>query len=150
MESWRAVWRRGFAPQFTDSDLEVLREGLLDDDARLIQGATTTPPPLLCVQDWPIEAACFLGYIAWQSRGLDTVGEVEEFFARCCFNADETLGEPAACRWVLNWYDDTPRNEMRRGLIEEIDDELNRRRDADAEVNGSAEVDAENPLRCDR
>ena len=29
--------------------------------------------------------------------------------------------EPAACRWFLNWYDDTPRDEVRRELLAEVE-----------------------------
>jgi hypothetical protein len=120
MESWRKVWREGMAPQLSPGGLEALRRALLNDDARLLQGATTTPPPLQCVQDWPVEAACALGFCGWQGLGLETVAEVEEFFARACFEADQRLGEPAACRWFLNWYDETPREEMRRLLLAEV------------------------------
>jgi hypothetical protein len=55
---------------------------------------------------------------------LDTVAEVEEFFARACFETDQRLGEPAACRWFLNWYDETPREEMRRQLLAEVNRSL--------------------------
>lgn len=51
---------------------------------------------------------------------MKTIAEVEEGFARACFEADQILGEPAACRWLLNWYDDTPREEMRRELLGEL------------------------------
>jgi hypothetical protein len=124
MESWRNVWREGFAPQLSPAGLEALRKALTSDDARLIQGATTTPPPLQCVQDWPVEAACVLGYCGWQGDGLESVAEVEEFFARLCYQADQRLGEPAACRWFLNWYDETPRAEMRRSLLAEVNRSL--------------------------
>ena len=50
-----------------------------------------------------------------------TVGQCEEFFAKCCFEADQSLGEPAACRHFLNWFDDTPRDEMRRELLAEVE-----------------------------
>ena len=120
MESWRTVWREGFAPVLTVKGLEALRDALSNDDPRLVQGSTTTPPPLMCVQDWPVEAACALGYCGWQGDGLETVAEVEEYFARMCFEIDQTLGEPAACRWFLNWFDDTPRDEMRRELLVEV------------------------------
>lgn len=120
METWRKVWREGLAPQLSTAGLEALRDGLSNDDVRLIQGATTTPPPLPCVQDWAVEGACVLGYCGWQGDGLETVAEVEEFFARACFETDQVLGEPAACRWFLNWYDDTPRDEMRRQLLAEV------------------------------
>jgi hypothetical protein len=55
---------------------------------------------------------------------LETVSEVEEFFARACFETDQRLGEPAACRWFLNWYDETPREEMRRQLLAEVNRSL--------------------------
>lgn len=121
MEAWRKVWRLGFVPVISTAGLAVLREALAGDDPRLIQGATSTPPPLFCLQDWPVEAACALGYCGWQADGLDAVGQVEEYFARVCFDADERLGEPAACRWFLNWFDDTPRDEMRRELLVEVE-----------------------------
>lgn len=121
MESWRLVWRNGFVPVLATAALEALRDALRSDDPRLTQGSTTTPPPLLCVQDWPVEAACALGFCGWQGEGRDTVGEVEEFFAQVCFEADQRLGEPAACRWFLNWFDDTPRAEMRRELLAEVE-----------------------------
>jgi hypothetical protein len=74
----------------------------------------------MCVQDWPVEAACALGFCGWQGDHLETVGEVEEFFAKLCFEADQRIGEPAACRWFLNWFDDTPRNVMRQELLNEV------------------------------
>ena len=128
MESWRKVWRDGMEPLVSTEGLQALRQALLKDDPRLVQGATTTPPPLMCVQDWPVEAACALGFCAWQGDRLETVGEVEEFFARACFEADQRLGEPAGCRWFLNWYDETPRDEMRRLLLEEVNRSLAMRR----------------------
>jgi len=51
MESWRKVWREGVAPLLSTRSLETLRHGLVTDDPQLQQGATTTPPPLQCVQD---------------------------------------------------------------------------------------------------
>jgi hypothetical protein len=121
MESWREVWRKGFAPCLSRAALEALREALRTDDPRLTQGSTTTPPPLMCVQDWPVEAACALGFCGWQGEALETVGEVEEFFARLCFEADQRLGEPAACRWFLNWFDDTPRPQAWAELGQEVE-----------------------------
>ena len=121
METWRFVWREGFAPVLSTAGLRSLRAALVTDDPRLSQGATTTPPPLACVQDWPCEGCCGLGWCGWQGEGLETVGEVEEYFARLCYEADCRLGEPAACRWFLNWFDDTPRDEMRRELLAELD-----------------------------
>lgn len=103
----------GFVPVISTAGLQALRQACLTDDPRLSQGSTTTPPPLMCVQDWPVEAACALGFCGWQGEELTTVGEVEEYFALACFRAGEILGEPAACRHFLNWYDTTPRHHMR-------------------------------------
>lgn len=127
MESWRTVWRQGFAPLISDSGLAELAKALETDNPALGQGFTTTPPPLMCVQDWPVEAACALGFCGRKGEELGTVGEVEEYFAKLCFNADQNIGEPAACRWFLNWFDDTPRGEMRRELLAEVRHEQERR-----------------------
>lgn len=141
MESWRKVWREGVAPLLSTLSLEALQRALTNDDARLLQGATTTPPPLQCVQDWPVEAACALGYCGWQGEGLETVAEVEEFFARMCFEIDQRLGEPAACRWFLNWFDETPRDEMREQLLAEVSRAVAQRRSA--EDGDAVEADGE-------
>lgn len=121
MESWKKVWRDGIAPQLSTMGLYALKSGLLLDDPRLIQGATTCPPPMPCVEDWPVEGCCVLSYGSWQTEELETVGELEQEFARICFEADQALGEPAACRYFLNWYDDVARDEMRDQLLAEID-----------------------------
>jgi hypothetical protein len=120
VESWRKVWREGVAPILSDKSLVALQTALREDRAELIQGSTVSPPPMRCVQDWPVEGACALGYCGWQGEGLQTVGEVEEFFAKVCYAIDQQLGEPAGCRWFLNWFDETPRPEMRTALLSEI------------------------------
>jgi hypothetical protein len=118
--SWLKTWREGIAPLLSTESLIALAKALDEDDKRLIQGGTTQPPPLVSVQDWPVEAACALGYCGWQGDGLETVGEVEEYFARMCFEIDQRMGEPAGCRWFLNWFDETPREKMRVLLLEEV------------------------------
>jgi hypothetical protein len=142
MESWRKVWREGVAPLLTTEGLQALARALASDDPRLLQGATTSPPPLQCVQDWPVEAACGIGFCGWQGEGLETVAEVEEFFARVCFEVDLALSEPAGCRWFLNWFDETPRDEMRCQLLAEVNRELAQRQaagaDSPAAENGTA------------
>ena len=116
------------APQLSTAGLEALQKALQGDDERLLQGATTSPPPLQCVRDWAVEGACVIGYCGWQGDGLETVSEVEEFFAQVCFEVDKALGEPAACRWFLNWFDDTPRAEVRGLLLSEVNRTLAQRR----------------------
>jgi hypothetical protein len=72
------------------------------------------------VQDRPVEAACLVGYCGWQGDGLETVAEVEEYFARIVHSVDLALGKPAACRWFFDWFASTPRDEMRPALQAEV------------------------------
>lgn len=123
----REVFLKGFCPSISTNGLVALKKALENDDIRLIQGATTTPPPLSCVQDWSVEACCAISFCGWQGDNLETVGEVEEYFARLCFEADKRLGEPAGCRWFLNWFDDTPRNEVRAELLRLVEQVLEER-----------------------
>jgi hypothetical protein len=120
IESWRRVWREGIAPQFTDKDLEILATALEKDDPALIQGATTSPPLVLCCEDRAPEGGCLLAYVAWKSQRLQTIRAVEEWFAFICQQCDQALGEPAGTRWLLNWYDETPRPQMREALLAEV------------------------------
>jgi len=121
MEAWRTVWRQGVAPELSTAGLTALRQALLTDSEELAQGCTTEPPPLHCVLDWPVEKACPIAYCGWRGDGLDMVGDVEAFFAKVCFEADNRIGEPAAVRYLLNWADETPRDEMRRLLLPEVE-----------------------------
>ena len=142
MTSWQTVWREGFAPHLSTSGLRALEQALLTDDPRLLQGATTTPPLLACVQDWPAEGACVIGFVGavehgglasdCRQEGTATVADVEEFFARTCFACDQTLGEPAGCRWFLNWFDETPRDEARMQLLAEVQRTLAQREQREA------------------
>jgi hypothetical protein len=121
MTAWQRSFREGIAPLFSTRALLALKRALTRDDPALIQRRTTEPPPLQAVQEWPVEAACAVAFAGWQGEGLATVGQVEDFFARICFGADKLLGEPAGCRWFLNWFDETPRGTMRQALLAEID-----------------------------
>jgi hypothetical protein len=75
----------------------------------LTQGETTSPPLLDCCAVNPVRAACAIAYAAWKDANRTTVGEVEEAFAKVCYLAAQMLDEPAAVRWFVNRFDDTPR-----------------------------------------
>jgi hypothetical protein len=133
MESWRFAWRNGFAPNISTIGMMGLQEALVKDDPKLLQGATSQPPPLMCVQDWKCEATDAIGFCGFSEHlsthgSVPSVGEIEQYFARRCSEADQKLGEPAACRLFLNWWDDTPRDEVRNLLLEEINLELKNRK----------------------
>ena len=127
MESWRMVWRDGFAPVLSTDGLERSGRPYAKTIRTSAKGATTTPPPLACNSERALEGCCSIGWCGWKGEKLETVGEVEEFFARSCFEADQLLGEPAACRWFLNWFDDTPRQQMRLELLAEVERTLEQR-----------------------
>jgi hypothetical protein len=134
LEAWRRVWRDGLAPLLSARQLAALRDALAGDDVRLLQGATTDPPPLAGLGDWPVRAACLVAYGGVAGMGgfpggkpddtAVTVAEVQAFFARTCGEIDRRMGEPGACRFFLNWFDETPRNEMRRALLPEVERSL--------------------------
>jgi hypothetical protein len=121
MERWRNVFRNGFAPRISTRGLLALRQALICDDFRLQQGGTTVPAASVAREEYPCEGACALGFCGWQGGGGTSVGEVDAYFQRLCWEADDALGEPAACRHFLNWFDDTPRHEMRRDLLGEVE-----------------------------
>ncbi len=138
MEAWRKVFREGFVPLLTEEHLLHLKKGLEEDDPRLLQGATTLPPPLAVVQDWPVEAACLTCYPWAMANGgisqpraspeeynryaleVPSVGMVEEEFAKISYEIDQRMGEPAAVRWLLNWWDETPREQVRLEVLAEV------------------------------
>jgi hypothetical protein len=118
--NWRRVWREGFVPLLPLEGLQALQAALANNDPTLLQGRTTVPPALAEVQDWPVEAACATTYCGWKGLDLDTVVRADEYFANTCFAVDQRLDEPAGCRHFLNWYDETPRDQMRRELLPEV------------------------------
>lgn len=135
MEKWREVFRNGFAPVLPTTALTALAEALRTDDVRLVQGSTTVPPPLMVVQDWECEAGCALGYcgaVVSGGFGVATVEQAEIKFAEWCYEADQLLGEPAACRHFLQFFDDTPRPDMLRDLLPEVERALAEREKAAA------------------
>jgi hypothetical protein len=117
-----------FLTLVSEESLAALEDGLRTGDGRLVQKTTTSPPPMPCVSDWPCEGACLVGYCGWRGDGLETVGEVEEYFARMCFEIDRAIGEAAGCRWLLNWYDESPMAEVVAEVIPAIHRERARRR----------------------
>jgi len=138
----KKVWIEGFQPQFSTSALESLAQALETDDPRLTQGSTTVPPPLLVVADWECEACCPVGWLGVCENGgfgAATVGQVEESFARLCYQADDRMGEPAAVKYFLNAWDDTEHTQARTALLALVQEELQRRA-AEYVLNKNAEL----------
>lgn len=142
MENWRKVFRDGLAPLLSVEHLEALKEALESDDPALLQGSTMMPP--FYRSEWLVEGACLLAYPYAAVNGgflhdddpselnieAAQAGDVEAFFAQTCSGIDQRLAdaeEPTPHQLLLEWFDETPRDEMRINLLPEIERELTRR-----------------------
>ena len=123
METWQRILRDGLLRALTEAELHALRRGLVDDDAMLLQGMMTLPPPLECLHDWQVEGADLTAYPAWRAQGLVTVKEVEESAWALCSAIDTHCGVGAA-KELLRWYDGELRADVRQTLLAEVEREL--------------------------
>lgn len=124
---WQRAWRLGFVPHLSTRGLKALAHALLTDDPCLVQGVIVHPPDLDIFADADIEAACALAFCVWKGENLGTVGELTSRYEQLCLGADEILGEPAASRHFLDWFDQTPWRHVTRLLLTEIRLALSRR-----------------------
>ncbi len=122
MQPWERVWKAA-APLISTKALAALRRALEDDDPRLIQGATCSPSPLLVNARARCEAGCLLGFTG-MAEGCKTVEKVEAYFCRMCYEIDQKMGEPAGVRWLLNWFDEEPREAVFARLLAAVCEEL--------------------------
>jgi len=130
MELWRKVWRNGLVPQLSTNELLALKHGLETDDPKLVQGITTSPPAIDIFATSQVEFCCGLTYSSWKGENKTTVAEADARYTQLCQNTDELLGEPGVSRFFLNWFDETPRVEMRRQLLTEVVIALSNRKPA--------------------
>ena len=130
LEPWRLAWRQGIAPQLSEDALMALEAALASDNPAIIQGATFDPPPLLCFRDWPVQAACPIGYAIWQGDSIRNVHEVEEAFIAMSLACNKLVGTGGFSAF-LSWVDDSPRKLMRRELAEEVQQTLIQRQEVE-------------------
>jgi len=117
-ENWRHVWREHIVPQLSEQELIFVRDALVRDDRALITGHSYLPRhPRM--QEEP-EAACLLCYGPWKARKLSTSDQLDLVFAQICHGVDESMGQIGGCHHFLCWYDDAPRHEMRREMLQEV------------------------------
>jgi hypothetical protein len=117
LEPWQVAFRLA-APEIGRAGLEALARGLREDDPAICQGRTTTAEPY--GEAFAPETACPIGFAAWKGRGLSTIREVQDAFHAVMSRVAKEAGEPGAGRWLTQWVDATPRDEMRAALLEEI------------------------------
>lgn len=139
---WAYAWHVGIAPLLPTEGLRSLQTALRRDDPKLLQGATTVPPPLQATDEWNVEKGDPIVWCFWMGGDegdnavektpldiLTTVGDCEEAFTRICYEVNRLLGEPAGCRHFLNWWDETPREEAFRLMLDEVSITLDMRED---------------------
>jgi hypothetical protein len=121
-EAWRKVWREGLVPQLTTLGLEGLKKALGEDRPSLITGSTSYPPPLMCMQDEPVEKCCPLCYALLDGKRPEyvSVGPLEERFAEACWGADQRTGMPGGVKYFLNYIDMEPWAKVRLELLAEV------------------------------
>src|SRR5262245_31348065 len=124
MERWRFVWRGALVYLFSTPGLEALRDALREDDPALLQGSTSVPPPSMGSINADVCAACAIGLAAWRGDGLHTVGQIHDEYVRVCHRIDQLLHDPDASGLFIGWYDNQPREVMRRELLREVEQEL--------------------------
>lgn len=111
------IWTVGLSQALSLEGLESLARALRTNDERLIQGQTTLPEPLLSLQERRCEGACAIGLAGWWGDELDTVGEVELFFSRTCWESDKLTGEEGDARNFTYWFDHADRKVMLATLL---------------------------------
>jgi hypothetical protein len=128
MEPWRYIFRRGFAPLLSNSALNALQDGLKQDDPALVQGCVVFPKPMPGFWELPAAAVGLLAYVGREGEGLFSVFEVSEFHDRLKEAAAQKLGQMEAATLFLDWFDKTPRDIMRKNLLQETHLELRKRK----------------------
>lgn len=118
---WREVWADGLADQLPTDGLIALRDALVRDDPRLLQGATCQPSAAYrSTRHLHVECACPVAYTLWRT-GFWTVGSLERAFHAALMAADREIGRERALSSFLCWCDDTPRDAMREQLLDVVE-----------------------------
>ncbi len=132
MDDWKRAFREGFLAVATRQSLERVRGLLLDDSPSLVQKVTAVNAAGVAGSSAGEDAcagACLVAQLSWRER---TVYRAYFDFSLDSDAIDLALrrkkvvsgGDPErtlTSRDLTRWYDRTPRDEMRRELIAEID-----------------------------
>jgi len=122
IESWRAVFREGFAPALSTAGLEALAKALREDDEKVQQCGTT-------VVGWGFDPAknepvccCPIAYAIWKGEDVQTAEDVDIAFDQVCKEAgDESV-------LFIRWVDSVPREQMLDQLLPEVESVLAERK----------------------
>jgi hypothetical protein len=127
MRDWQRSWR-AFSERFSTEALQSLANALASDNPAIIQGATVIPFPAECEGPEPPEGCDPVVWCLWAGGGHRTVLDLFRAFWDACNHADEWVGQRYACADFTGWWDETPRAEAVAELLNEVRDEIQRRR----------------------
>jgi hypothetical protein len=134
-ERWRIAWRDCIAPLMSERALKVLAEALETDDQRLVQSGTVVPDGHPMLAEREPTGACAIGLMGWLGYELRTAEKVIDFFERTSERAihnaillAQDRGEDnkqqrtgaAMMGDFLEWFDSSPRDQMRFDLLQEV------------------------------
>lgn len=128
MEAWRYCLQHGLLPLLEADTIGAMLAAL--QGGQVAPGDTCIPEPLQANADLPVTECCIMalpGLLAHGGFGQATVGQVETAFARLCGQVDARLGQPAATRYLINWFDETPPAVSLPLVAEELRIEIQRR-----------------------
>ena len=125
MESWKKSFAH-IADVCGVPALQVLRTAVSENYCSLIQGTTVAYEPATNPGDRTVCGACAVGYMYWKADDMDFADDVEEAVAATFSEVAKKAGWDRAPDLFTNWYDETPRDEMRRELLPVIDANIRR------------------------
>lgn len=148
MEQWRRYFRHGIAPLVENAQLEYVLGILKSDSEKMCQGDTVILRKVIAESgltyyhgDLPPVSGCFVSLIHMSDEKL-TANEVDAKFGPflCRVGLNHGLSSH-----FINWFDDSPREEVRRELIAEIElvlDARNPKRSEPAKVASDSECES--------
>lgn len=138
LEAWQVCWRGGLADALPTEGLVALRDALVNDDPALIQGQTVAPIPFLS-PNAKTTGCCPISYCGWRAFGLDATADVYAFYHAAYYRRNG-YGYENGSRDFTEFVDGTPRDEMRKRLVVEVNRTLKQRGHVDGELPTGVET----------
>lgn len=116
--NWKTTLHKAIVPLLSQHDIEVLIQGLTQDQDRLCQGEV-----VIC-QDNEVCSACAIGYILWQSRKHTSEKAILRAFSIFAHQVIVRLRETGLPEklWLefLEWFDDNDPQTVFSELAQEL------------------------------
>lgn len=119
MNAVRVAWE-SLSESLSSAGLTALREALVKDDPRLVQGLTV-------VGDSAVRCACAVAYCGWKDGTFATVTGANFYFSSVIVDSDRRSGSKSTAPF-LDWFDRVPRKIMLKELLLMVERTLEVRR----------------------